>query len=80
MKPIIQCRHPKDLVQANAYIQELLGYQVKNIDFLEQALWAYPAITSAGTRLEDGNKDIAVVGDAVIHIVAWWFTIVSLKG
>ncbi|KAK5138036.1 hypothetical protein LTR08_005833 [Meristemomyces frigidus] len=60
--------HPT-LSEARTYIEGFLGYTFVNIDWLEEALWAYPTTLSSGKNLIDGNKSLAVVGDAVLHII-----------
>ncbi|KAK4903297.1 hypothetical protein LTR27_000226 [Elasticomyces elasticus] len=57
------------LAAAKAYIEEVLSYKFNNIDYLEGALWACPAAMQNGRQLPDGNKSLAVVGDAVLHLV-----------
>ncbi|KAK5743842.1 hypothetical protein LTR17_002465 [Elasticomyces elasticus] len=57
------------LADAKTYIEEVLSYKFNNIDYLEEALWACPAEMQNGRQLPDGNKSLAVVGDAVLHLV-----------
>ncbi|KAK0273724.1 hypothetical protein LTR91_004899 [Friedmanniomyces endolithicus] len=51
------------------YIGNLLAYNFRTVTNLEEALWAYPATLSNGSYLPDGNKSLAVVGDAVLNLV-----------
>lgn len=60
--------HPR-LSEARDYIQRLTCYKFVNIDWLEEALWAYPVTMACGRYLKDGNKSLAVVGDAVLNLV-----------
>ncbi|KAK0262252.1 hypothetical protein LTR12_006935 [Friedmanniomyces endolithicus] len=55
--------------EARTYIENLLAYHFSVVTNLEEALWAYPATLSNGSRLPDGNKSLAVVGDAVLTLV-----------
>ncbi|KAK3652090.1 hypothetical protein LTR56_005221 [Elasticomyces elasticus] len=57
------------LADAKTYIEEVLSYTFNNIDYLEEALWACPAEMQNGRQLPDGNKSLAVVGDAMLHLV-----------
>ena len=57
------------LSAARTYIESFLGYNFANIDWLEEALWAYPVTMANGKHLIDGNKSLAVVGDAVLHVI-----------
>jgi len=54
---------------AKTYIGNLLAYNFRTVTNLEEALWAYPATLSNGSYLPDGNKSLAVVGDAVLNLV-----------
>lgn len=55
--------------EARTYFENLLAYHFSVVTNLEEALWAYPATLSNGSRLPDGNKSLAVVGDAVLTLV-----------
>ncbi|KAK1059934.1 hypothetical protein LTR74_012251 [Friedmanniomyces endolithicus] len=55
--------------EARTYIENLLAYHFRVVTNLEEALWAYPATLSNGSKLPDGNKSLAVVGDAALNLV-----------
>lgn len=65
---LVMASHPT-LSQARTHIEGFLEYTFTDIDWLEEALWAYPIILADGRNLIDGNKSLAVVGDAALQLV-----------
>lgn len=57
------------LQQARDYVQGFLRYRFQDINHLEEALWAYGGSLPNGRHLPDGNKSLAVLGDAVIYLI-----------
>ncbi|KAK4548762.1 hypothetical protein LTR36_008535 [Oleoguttula mirabilis] len=73
LKPVIRkppnslTGHPR-LAEARSYIEGVINYTFRDIDLLEEALWACPRVV--GQRwLADGNKSLAVVGDSALNLV-----------
>ncbi|KAK4548764.1 hypothetical protein LTR36_008537 [Oleoguttula mirabilis] len=61
--------HPR-LPQARAHIEGFLNYTFTDINWLEEALWAYRiTMASTGKDLVEGNKRLAVVGDSGLTLV-----------
>jgi ribonuclease III len=59
--------HP-NFTEARTHIEQLLSYRFNNAKILEKALRAFPCFLSSGEYV-DGNKGIAVVGDAALQLI-----------
>ena len=54
---------------AKPQIEEALGYHFTNDSLLQEALLAYPANVLDNRWIPEGNRRLAMVGDAILNVL-----------